>query len=546
MIAAAKRRSTRHLGGIFLVVFPAQFAFGMWLNARGFQSSDSLYRSVNALQVLHGSDPHLGAIGLVWMPLPTLLQLPWTAVYPLWPDVVSSGASASLTTSLAGGATAALLLATCTRLGLSARLGWAYALLVSANPMLFLYSANGLSEGVSAPFLIGAVCCLTLFWHSGLRRYVGIAGVSLALGFASLYEAVPFGAALFAALVGGVISDSEARASAPQGRWRALEGLGLVLLVPSFFVAALWLLANAVIMRDPLFFAFGPYSNHAQTKDAEGFVFDLAGDALGTLAFVCERSAPFLIPIGFVLLVRLLDGRLLRVNTVAVLLLSASVPFGLIAPLVYGHASFGWLRFFVYVLFVAAGWGLYEVATSRRPRRAASLVIAGWALAFPATLLAMSKPAVGQEEHVVVKALVRGQGAQDVGHDNPLIYMRPVARYLAAGPLARGQRVLFDGAWPLLALARPSHLLTVLIQASDRRFRAMLKDPRRHRVSYLLVQRPGTTSDALARARPRLWTGEEPGFRLVKSFSATPEHWRLYEVERVPTRTTAARPPRGD
>jgi hypothetical protein len=546
MIAAAKRRSTCHLGGIFLVVFAAQFPFGMWLNARGFQSSDSLYRSVNALQVLHGSDPHLGAIGLVWMPLPTLLQLPWTAVFPLWPDVVSSGASASLTTSLAGGATAALLLATCTRLGLSARLGWAYAVLVSANPMLFLYSANGLSEGVAAPFLIGAVCCLTLFWHSGLRRYVVVAGVALALGFASLYEAVPFGAALFAALVGGVIWDSEARPSAPQGRWRALEGLGLVLLVPSFFVAALWLLANAVIMRDPLFFAFSPYSNHAQTKDAEGFVFDLAGDALGTLAFVCERSAPFLIPIGFVLLVRVLDGRFLRVNTVSALLLSASVPFGLIAPLVYGHASFGWLRFFVYVLFVAAGWGLYEVATSRRPRRAASLVMAGWALAFPATLLAMSNPAVGQEEHVVVKALVRGEGAQEVGHNNPLIYMRPVARYLEAGPLARGQRVLFDGAWPLLALARPSHLRTVLIQSSDRRFRAMLKDPRGHRVSYLLVQRPGTTSDALARARPRLWAGEEPGFRLVKSFSATPEHWRLYETERVPTRTTAARPPRGD
>lgn len=543
MIAAAKRRSTRHLGGIFLVVFAAQFAFGMWMNARGFLHLDALYRSVNALQVLHGSDPHLGAIGLVWMPLPTLLQLPWTALYPLWPDVVSSGASASLTTSLAGGATAALLLATCTRLGLSARLGWAYAVLVSANPMLFLYSANGMSEGVAAPFLIGAVCCLTLFWHSGLRRYVVVAGVSLALGFASLYEAVPFGAALFAALAGGLIWDSEARASAPQGRWRAVEGLGLVLLVPSFFVAALWLVANAVIMRDPLFFALSPDSNHALTKDREGFVFDLAGDALGTLAFVCERSAPFLVPIGFVLLVRLLDGRFLRVNTVSALLLAASVPFGLIAPLLYGHASFGWLRFFVYVLFVAAGWGLYEVAASRRPRRAACLVMAGWALAFPATLLAMSNPAVGQEEHVVVNALVRGGGPREVGHSSELAHMRPVARYLEAGPLARGQRVLFDEAWALQALARPSHLRTLLIQASDRRFRAMLKDPRRHRVSYLLLPRPGGRPDALTRARPRLWSGDEPGFRLVKSFPATPEHWRLYEVERALTRTTGARPP---
>jgi hypothetical protein len=529
-MAAARRHSTWHLGAIFVVVFVAQFAVGMWINARGFQPMDALYRSVNALQVIHGSDPHLGAIGLVWMPLPTLLQLPWTAIYPLWPDVVSSGAMASVTTAVAGGTTAALLLATCTRLGLSTSLGWAYALLVSANPMLFLYSANGMSEGVAAPFLIGAVCLLTLFWQSGLRRYVAASGVALALGFASLYEAVPFGAALFAALVGGLIWDGEARASAPEGRWRAVEGLGLVLLVPSLFVAALWLAANAVIARDPLFFAVSPDSNRARTQDQEGFVFDLAGDLWGTLAFVCERSAPFLIPTAFILLVRLIDGRLFRVHSVSALLLAASVPFGLIAPLVYGHASFGWLRFFIYVLFVAAGWGLYEIATSGRRRRAALIVMLGWGVAFPATLLAMSNPAVGQEEHVLVKALARGEGARDVGRSSRLSAMRPVASYLERGPLARGQRVLLDEAWPVLALARPSHLRSLLSPAGDRRFGAMLDDPRRHRVSYLLLPKPGSTPDALTRARRRLWQGDEPGFRLVKSFAATPEHWRLYEV----------------
>ena len=52
--------------------------------------------------------------------------------------------------------------------------------------MLFLYGSNGMSEGVSAPSLIGSVCALTLYWWSGRRRYVALAGVALALAFASL------------------------------------------------------------------------------------------------------------------------------------------------------------------------------------------------------------------------------------------------------------------------------------------------------------------------------------------------------------------------
>ena len=42
--------------------------------------------------------------------------------------------------------------------------------------------------------------------------------------------------------------------------------------------------------------------------------------------------------------------------------------------------------------------------------------------------------------------------------------------------------------------------------------------------------------DAVNRARPRLWAGHEPGFRLVKAFDAgpafdLPETWRLFAVE---------------
>jgi len=81
------------------------------------------------------------------------------------------------------------------------------------------------------------------------------------------------------------------------------------------------------------------------------------GNRLGALQYVVERSVTFLIPGCFLLLVRGLDGKLWRVKTLGLVLLLISVPFGLIAPLLYLGTSFGWLRLFIYLLFVAAGWG---------------------------------------------------------------------------------------------------------------------------------------------------------------------------------------------
>ena len=155
---------------IFALVFGAQFAFGLWMASRGFRWGDAFYRSTSALFVLHSADPKLADIGFVWMPLPTLLNLPWAALYPLWPGVVSSGAASALSSAVCGGASAVILLAAARRLRLPAWLGWAFALLVSFNPMIFLYAGTGMGEGVGAPFLIGAVCFLTLFWHTGRAR----------------------------------------------------------------------------------------------------------------------------------------------------------------------------------------------------------------------------------------------------------------------------------------------------------------------------------------------------------------------------------------
>jgi hypothetical protein len=108
-------------------------------------------------------------------------------------------------------------------------------------------------------------------------------------------------------------------------------------------VAALWVGANWMVMGDPLYFAFSEYSNEGQAaaRDATEEAAAVAGDLGATLWFVLERAWPFLIPIGFLLLIRAVEGRLFRANTVSLVLLSTIVQFGLIVPFLYRGASFG-------------------------------------------------------------------------------------------------------------------------------------------------------------------------------------------------------------
>ena len=379
--------------------------------------------------------------------------------------------------------------------------------------MVFLYAGTGMGEGVGAPFLIGAVCFLTLFWHSGERWWIAGAGVALALAFASLYEAVPFGAALFAAMAAGILWSSERRPSEPQGRGRAIEGLGLVLLTPSIFVAILWIGANAVIMGDPLFFVNGAYGYSSYQADA----FTSGGaTAEGPFAAVAgllaPRLWPFLIPLAFVLLARAVDGRLRRIESVSLLAIGLSVSVLLIVPMALLGSRMDFLRYGIYPLFTAAGWGLYEIAMSRRRGLAIALVLTGWVLAIPACLLAMANPRLGVQEYPELKALVQGRDALEMGYGDPVVTRAKLAAYLDTRVVGRDHRLLLDafqGA-ALAAQVGPTHAKKLLM-SFDRRFEAALADPVRHKVDYMVLPDPATwPQDAVNRARPRLWAGPSP------------------------------------
>jgi hypothetical protein len=398
--------------------------------------------------------------------------------------------------------------------------------------MVFLYGSNGMPEGVAAPFLIGAVCCLTLCWHSGERLWIGAGGVALALGVACEYPAVPYGAAVLVALVGGLAWSSEARVSMPLGRARAIEGLGLLLVVPPTFMGLLWLGANAVITGDPLYFMYGDYGygSFQRAANPDGVVAYVTGDVVGAVALVGERVFPFLIPLAFVLALRLVDGRLWRINTLSVIALGLSVPVGMVVPLAVAGSPMGFLRYLIYPLFVAAGWGLYEIAISRRRRTAVALILAGWLAAVPATLWIMSSQRLGPEEYVQVRAVADGSDGTDT-----VDIAAPVARYLETELLPGGHNVVFDSVaqGSMIATQLPPAYMDQVISTADERFKDAIANPGSHDVAYFLMPDPARTpTAAIGRAYPRLWDREQPGFRLVTTLTTRIENWHVYAVQR--------------
>ena len=362
---------------------------------------------------------------------------------------------------------------------------------------MFLYAGTGMGEGVGAPFLIGAVCFLTLFWHSGQRWWIAAAGVALALAVASLYEAVPFGAAVFAAMAAGILWSSERRPSEPQGRGRAIEGLGLLLLAPSIFVGLLWIGANAVIMGDPLFFMNGAYGYSSYQADA----FTSGGaTAEGPFAAVAgllaPRLWPFLIPLAFVLLARAVDGRLRRIESVSLLAIGLSVSVLLIVPMALLGSRMDFLRYGIYPLFAAAGWGLYEIAMSR----GAAALRSPWcsragSLAIPACLLVMANPAPRRAGVSGAEGAGTGPRRARDGLRRSGRHAREARAYLDTRVVGRGPTACCST--PTRAPpSRPRSVRThakKLLMSFDRRFEAALADPVRHRVDYMVlpIRRPG-------------------------------------------------------
>lgn len=496
-------------------------AIGVYLNLTlHYLSGDALSRVANAFDVLFGRQPHLAAIGFIWQPLPSLMDMPLLLMRGVWPPLATDGVAGLVVSAFFASVAVWFLLRTLHLFGIPVWWRMVFALLFAANPMIVLYASNGMTDIMLVAVVLASVWGVLSYVETGSLRALTAAGVWLGVGFAIRYEAVPLGFFLAVALAVSMLGSG---ASRPR-----IQGSVLLLLTPLLYASALWVFFNWMIMKNPLYFLTSSYSNVSQTSLGAYDNQPLAaarGHILGSLLYVAHMGLLFWpVGVGVAAALALSVGRARDARAPVLLGATLAVPL-LQAVLIYQGHSAAWARFFIY--YVPTGFLLLSLVASRVGTRpilrnlaltaVALLFVAGNAVNF---IEERSSPTVGRGDTPVVTGTL---GRQSMAS---LTGMNQIVRYLDAHPHDVVAVDVFT-AFPLvLRLARPQQLIIT----PDTDFMSIIKNPR-GRASDLLVPDPTGVAalDAIDRTWPGLWAGKITWAHLVRAFPG-PNHWRLYAV----------------
>lgn len=293
VVVRKDRSLERSIALVSLVVY---LAAAVWMRAGlGYSIGDSLARSANARAMVSSRFPGLAPVGFVWMPLPTLIQVPFVIVLSPFHLAAYSGPFSS---AFCGALTAYLLVRSCQTWGLSSKLTAALVLCYSLNPIVIFHQANGMSEGVY--FL-----CLALLLHGFLGW------TSKATNQSLLTMAVALSAATIVRYETLVFIPIVALGVALQSRDRSwtnvMRGVrsGFVVALPSLYAFFLWLLASRLIVGDAFYWR---KKLTAQLGTPKGSIWIPDERNWVTGFFYISRWSMLLAP-GLIVLVPLLFGR---------------------------------------------------------------------------------------------------------------------------------------------------------------------------------------------------------------------------------------------
>lgn len=502
---------------LFILVFAAELpSISYWAVQYHYVVPDALSRVSNAFTVMYSRDPHLAAIGFVWNPLPSLLELVPLLFWPWWPELAADGVSGMLLTALFAGAGALLLYRTFRASGVSRAFTGLWVLCFAFHPFIYMYGANGMSEGFFTYFLLLSVVGVGAWFHENNMKSILGLGLGLACCFLIRYEAVPLAAAVAAAVLLGSLKRSDPL----RKNYLRMEGTAILTLTPFVYAVVLWLWFNFAIQGNAFYFLNSNYSNIGQSVNLSDYFSELQTNEWEILYFITERSLPFLPPLGVILLFRLLTRRLFSREVLALLLMVVSVPVLQFYLLNKGN-SYGWLRFFYYPFPIAVAWAGFEwswLGKKWRPWFGAvltlSIVVSGVSV-----YNYMNVPRLSPEEHAMLHF-----------QENDLYKEMSLSRAISADLSSRLAKepkalVLLDsyGTAEILTTIRYPKQLVI---TSDRDFLAFIEDPAK--ADYILVPRnegKGRQNELNVRF-PQLFANGMEGWKLERDYD---QQWRLYK-----------------
>jgi 4-amino-4-deoxy-L-arabinose transferase-like glycosyltransferase len=518
-VAVARPSWVADANGLAVGSFLLSLALGAYLNLwLGDLNGDAISRVANAYYVLFSRDPHLAAMGFVWNPLPSMLELPLVAMKGIAPALVRDGLASVVMSAAFAAVGAWYLVHLAAQLGLPRWSRLLVALLYQLNPMILMYSANGMTD---VPLVTCGIAVVALV-HEYLREErlssLVLAALWLAAAFLIRYEAVALGSLAALGLIVAKVLERRPR--------QEIESLILVFLLPIVYAGFLWMFFNWLIMKNPIYFFTSSYGNASQTISGGSVdrALQLAHHSLYyTISYAAHMAVLFWPSIPLLVVSAIWwAGSKPRDRRYPLLVLAAFSVVMFQTAFVYVGLLAEWVRY--WIAYIPAGFlvALWLAGRQARPKTLALVaILAVLALGNAGTFLALETSAFSAGNGEPIASVLKGV------RQHPFAYADSVDAYLARHPHWTVLVDTFTASSLVLRAVRP----TQFVISSDRDFHAVLANPR-GRVSALLVPQPVGIArlDAINRAYPRLWAHGLPWARLVKTFRGN-ENYRLYWVE---------------
>ncbi len=532
---------------LFAVLAALYCALGTLLVMRyNLFEGDAASRVANAGYALMSRDPHLSAIGFVWNPLPSLVEIPLLLFARWWPELRTHALAGVLQSALFMAGSALMVRGVALDRGVGS--GWRRVAVAcfALQPMIVVYGASGMSEAAETFCLLWCVRYLMRWSDRHRTEDLAWAALALGVGYLARYEAVP--AALGVAAFVAVLSVGRA---APGVRVSTVAANVVIAIFPVAHFAALWAVTGWVVNHELLATVTSQYGNGRQVAGAiqRG---DLVRDSPTVWVAIAARLLGMQPFVGIATAGAVAYAALTRRPAV----LAPVVTFGPVLVFAawgqYSATTFGFFRYFLLavplvVCIALACWT--PPGCPRRPwltetgasRIAPALLCGSILVGFPVTVHAMLN------DHIDNPPLQAGFTSllhpdryppQELPDRRLMVNERLLADYLDRQRLPDGA-VLMDSAYTWgtwLSSANP----TQFIVTSDYDFKAALNRPWDYRVTYLLVSNPSITgADALNVRYPALWKDGAGFSRLVYAVygiygTSGEELFRLYEVTGPP------------
>jgi len=532
-------------------------------------NGDAVARMANGFYVLYSRDPHLAAMGFVWNPLQSILDMGPLLFKDLWPSLASHDMAGSIVSVLCMVGAVHQVRCALRDWGVARGPRLVMTLIFAANPMIILYSANGMSEALYLFTLVATTRYLARWLRGDDLRSLVYAAVALGFCYLARNEAVL--PAIMAATIVLVVSYRRGSGLRHDRIMRALTD-GTIFVMPFVTGFVGWAVASDVITGQ--FFAqfTSQYGTKAQIAAGGG-----AGQRypLGAELRLEAHALEYLAPLLALIVVAALVIAWHRRDPLV--LVPIAVVGGGLAFDLGGYLTSSIIWSFRYVIAtVPLEVLLVGVILATRPqvatasRRAATgaggvpghattayrstrrwrpgmlsamgVIVAVVALApsVPATAAGMFDPHVGIEElQELGYVFHRPLSAADRIDKQHFAAIQAISTYLAGLHLPDGDIIVDNssGCVPEIITTVPDPRIFVI--PNDRDFQRSLADPLTFAVHFLLVPPPTglNVNTATNRSYPSLY-GTGAGFAdEVHQFPARGlcSAFRLYRVTGHPT-----------